>query len=249
MTRVAVLTYHAVDPVRSVLSVSPEEFRAHVQAIADSGRAVVSPSRLAAGLASDPPVEDGSFAFTFDDGYASVGEHAAPILESAGFPYAIFLVTSWVGRTSDWPGEPVGARRAPLLGWQEIERLAARGAEIGVHTADHVLLAGAPESVVRRQIDESRAEIEHRLAIAPRIFAYPGGRVDTAARELARSRFPACFGTRHARMAEDDDRAEISRVETFYFREPRRFERLFSPAIDARLAARRALRRIRRLVG
>lgn len=249
MTRVAVLTYHAIDPVRSVLSVTPREFRSHVEAVARSGRPVVAPSRLAAPFGTDPPVADGSFAFTFDDGYASVGEHAAPVLESFGFPYAVFLVTSWVGRTSDWPSEPLSAPRAPLLGWRDVERLASGRAEIGAHTCDHVLLAGAPKSVVRQQIEESQAEITRRLATEPRIFAYPGGSVDPASREIAGSRFAACFGTRHARMADTDDRAEIPRVEMFYFREPGRFERLFSSAIDARLAARRALRRIRRMAG
>ena len=247
MTRVAILTYHAIDSSGSVLSVSPGEFRAHVEAVAQSGRPVVSPSRLAAGFGADPPVADGSFAFTFDDGYASVGEHAAPLLESFGFPYAIFVVTSWAGRTSDWPSEPAWVRRAPLLDWRQLEKLAASGAEIGSHTSDHPDLSRSPEFLVREQIEESRAEIERRLGFAPRLFAYPRGRSRESARRIAAERFAACFGTRHARMRDADDRADIPRVESFYFREPRAFRRLFSPAVDARLGARRILRRIRRL--
>src|SRR5262245_44779399 len=100
MTRVAVLTYHAIDRTGSVLSVSPEEFRAHVEAVARSGRPVLAPSRLASPFHVQPPVADGSIAFTFDDGYASVAEHAAPILEANGLPYAVFLVTSRVGLTN-----------------------------------------------------------------------------------------------------------------------------------------------------
>jgi hypothetical protein len=49
-------------------------------------------------------------------------------------------------------------------------------------------------------------------------------------------------------MRDGDDRGQIPRVETYYFRQPRRFARLFSPAIDARLAIRRAMRRVRRLL-
>ncbi len=172
MTRIAVLTYHAIDRSGSVLSVSPEDFRAHVEMIAGSGRPVVAPSRLA--LA--PPGEreslaDGGFAFTFDDGYASVAEHAAPLLRAHGFPFAVFLVTSWVGRSNDWPSQPAWVPRAPLLDWDAAGLLASAGAEIGAHTADHAPLAGAPEPAVREQIEASRAEIERRTGIAPRLFA------------------------------------------------------------------------------
>ena len=248
MTRVAVLTYHSIDPSGSVLSVSPEEFRAHVEAVVRSGRKVVAPSWLAAPLGLDPRVEDGSFAFTFDDGYASVADHAAPLLESFGFPFGIFLVTSRVGLDNDWPGQPAWVPRAPLLDWSRIERLAVIGAEIGAHTASHQDLSAAPESLAREEIEASRAEIERRLGVLPRIFAYPGGRSSPLVRRIAVSLFDVCFGTRHARVSDEDGRSEFPRIETFYFREPRRFLRLFSPRVDARLAARRALRRVRRLL-
>jgi peptidoglycan/xylan/chitin deacetylase (PgdA/CDA1 family) len=248
MTRIAVLTYHAIDRSGSVLSVAPEDFRAHVEMIARLGHPVISASRLAPAPSGErEPLEDGSFAFTFDDGYASVAEHAAPLLQAYGFPFTVFLVTSWVGKSNDWPSQPAWVLRAPLLGWDAIGRLAEAGAEIGAHTADHMPLPGALERVVREQIEASRAEIERRTGVAPRLFAYPGGRADDAARRIAGSRFAACFGTRHARAREEDDRAELPRIETFYFREARRFARLLSPAVDARLAARRALRRLRRL--
>lgn len=248
MTRVAVLTYDAIDCSGSVLSVAPEDFRAHVEMIARSGFPVIPASRLASAPPGErEPVEDGSFAFTFDDGYASVAKHAAPLLQDHGFPFAIFLVTSWVGKSNDWPSQPGWVPRAPLLDWDAIGGLAAAGAEIGAHTANHTSLAGAPEPAVREQIEASRAEIERRTGVAPRLFAYPGGRADEAARRIAGSRFAACFGTRHARAREEDDRAELPRIETFYFRDARRFARLFSPAVDLRLAARRALRRLRRL--
>jgi peptidoglycan/xylan/chitin deacetylase (PgdA/CDA1 family) len=246
--RVCVLTYHAIDESESVLSVSPGQLRAHLEIIARSGRRVLPASRLASGFEEAAPVEDGSFVLTFDDGYASVARDAAPLLREFGFPYAIFLVTNWVGRDNSWPSQPAWVPRAPLADWEQIASLVEEGAEIGAHTADHVRLAGAPEVLVRQQIDESVVEIERRLGVVPRLFAYPSGSVDASARQIARSRFAACFGTRHARMKEGDDRAEIPRVEMFYFRQPRRFTHLFSPAIDARLSARRALRRIRRLL-
>jgi peptidoglycan/xylan/chitin deacetylase (PgdA/CDA1 family) len=248
MTRVCVLTYHAVDASGSILAISPEDFRAHVEAVARSGRSVVAPSRLEKPFDQGDPVAADAFAFTFDDGFASVAEFAAPILASHGFPYAIFLVTSWVGRTNDWPGQPGPIVRAPLMGWDAVARLASQGTEIGAHTADHPDLTGLSDEGVVEQLDNASQEIESRTGIRPRLFAYPGGRADARVRRLAAARYSICFSTRHARMASDDERSDAPRVETYYFRTARQFARLFSPGIDRRLAARRFLRRVRRIV-
>jgi peptidoglycan/xylan/chitin deacetylase (PgdA/CDA1 family) len=247
VSRVAVLTYHAIDGSGSILSVSPGDFRAHIEAISRSGRPVIAPSRLASPFADEPPIGEDGFALTFDDGFASVAEHAAPILAAHRFPYAVFLVTAWVGRTNDWPGQPTWVERAPLLGWAAVERLAASGAEIGTHTADHVDLTRLPDAAATEQLDSASREVERRIGIKPRLFAYPGGRSDGRCRRLAAARFDASFGTRHARMKDSDDRADLPRIETYYFRSPRRFSRLLSPGIDRRLAGRRFLRRLRRL--
>jgi peptidoglycan/xylan/chitin deacetylase (PgdA/CDA1 family) len=249
MTRVAVLTYHSIDRTGSVLSVSPEEFRAHVEAIAKSGRPVIPPSRLTAPFSSAPPVADGSFALTFDDGYASVAEHAAAVLEAHGFPYALFLVTSRVGLDNAWPSQPPWVPRAPLMGWDIVAALASRDAEIGAHTRDHADLTLMPGPEAREQLESSAAEIRRRIGRDPRLFAYPGGRSTPAVRGMAAALFSASFSTRHARTTDADDRSDLPRVETFYFRDPGRFRRLFSPSLDLRLAARRALRGARRLRG
>jgi peptidoglycan/xylan/chitin deacetylase (PgdA/CDA1 family) len=247
MSRVAVLTYHAIDRSGSVLAVSPEDFRAHVEAVSRSGRPVIAPSRLARPFGGDTPIARDGFAFTFDDGLASVAEAAAPLLSAHGFPYAVFLVTSWVGRTNDWPGQPGWVVRAPLMGWDSLGRLAEAGAEIGAHTADHPDLTTLSEAGIVEQLEASSREIEKRIGVRPRLFAYPGGRADERGERLAAARFEACFGTRHARMTDEDDRFNIPRIETHYFQSPRRFARLLSPGVDRRLAVRRLLRRARRI--
>ena len=249
MTRVAVLTYHSIDRTGSVLSVSPEDFRSHIEAIARSGRPVVAPSRVASPLSAAPAVADGSFALTFDDGYASVAEHAAPILEAHGFPYALFLVTDRVGLDNAWPSQPSWVPRAPLMDWDAAAALALKGAEIGAHTRDHADLTLMPEPEAREELESSAAEIRRRLGTGARIFAYPGGRSNAAVRAAAAALFSASFSTRHARATGADDRSSLPRVETFYFRDPSRFRRLFSPSLDLRLAARRALRGANRLRG
>ena len=244
--RIAVLTYHMIEESPSVLAVSPEELRAHLEAIASSGAPVLAPSLIAGALPSGAGPD--GFALTFDDGYASVERFAAPLLRDFGFPFGVFLVTSRMGRDNGWPSQPSWVPRRPLLDWDAAARLAECGGEIGAHTHTHPDLTLLSASGALAEVEKSRDEIAARLGRAPSIFAYPGGRASGSARDAARRLFPASFGTRHARMTEDDDRAEIPRVEICYFRSVRRFGRLFSPGIDARLAARRALRKARRLL-
>lgn len=244
MKRVAVLTYHMIEDTPSPLAISPDEFRGHLEALAASGAPVVAPSRLAEEFAADSAPD--AFAITFDDGYASVARFAAPILREYGFPFAVFVVTSRVGKDNDWPGQPPWVPRRPLLDWDAIRSLAAAGGEIGSHTASHPDLTRLAPDAVIGEMERSRCEIEERLGQAPALFAYPGGRSDPASRAAAGSLFAASFGTRHARMRNGDDRAKIPRVEICYFRTVREFRRLFSSGIDARLAGRRFLRTARR---
>src|SRR5262249_1479295 len=154
------------------------------------------------------------FVFTFDDGFASVAEFAAPILAERGFSYAVFLVTSWVGKTNDWPGQPGWVARAPLMGWDPVAKLAAAGAEIGLHTMARPDLQDLPDSATVEQLGGCANEVERRLGRRPRLFAYPGGRANERCRRRAAARFEAAFGTRHARMTDEDDRFDIPRIET-----------------------------------
>src|SRR5215218_1530937 len=69
-------------------------------------------------------------ALTFDDGLMSVATTAAPILAEYGVPWSMFVVSNWADGLHTWDQDV-------LLGWREIERLAAAGAEIGSHSASH----------------------------------------------------------------------------------------------------------------
>lgn len=69
---------------------------------------------------------------TFDDGLRSYYTHAYPVLKRYGFPSILSVVTAWV----DGRSHPDGYR-APLLGWEELRRLARSPlVEIVSHTDD-----------------------------------------------------------------------------------------------------------------
>jgi peptidoglycan/xylan/chitin deacetylase (PgdA/CDA1 family) len=93
-----VLVYHrvatpAIDPWN--LSVSPENFAAHVAALVRYTR-VVPLTELQEAVRAAP--ERPLVAITFDDGYVDNLQAAAPILAAAGAPATVFLVTGSLGR-------------------------------------------------------------------------------------------------------------------------------------------------------
>ena len=77
---------------------------------------------------------------TFDDAFAVVREHAAPVLDLLGVPGTVFAPTDLVtvGKAMSWSGLESHAltpkERRPMT-WRELDDLAAAGWEIGSHSA------------------------------------------------------------------------------------------------------------------
>jgi peptidoglycan/xylan/chitin deacetylase (PgdA/CDA1 family) len=92
-----VILYHACEPRESAftrrlgVTITPDDFAAQLDFLA-SQYDVVAVDELAT---STPP--PGAAAITFDDGYRSVLDHAAPLLEARGMPATVYLVTDVVG--------------------------------------------------------------------------------------------------------------------------------------------------------
>jgi peptidoglycan/xylan/chitin deacetylase (PgdA/CDA1 family) len=66
------------------------------------------------------------------------------------------------------------------LTWEMIRRMHEDGFTIGSHTKSHVLLTAEQKDRVRRELTESRQELELRLNVPIRHFAYPDGRFNPA---------------------------------------------------------------------
>lgn len=117
---------------------------------------------------------------TFDDGYRSNYDIAAPLLEKNGFRGVFFIPSAEVALTrgaadinfrSAGPDQP-----EPRLSWPECRDLAARGHTIGSHTRTHLRLSDdqSTESL-NKEIAQSRVEIRRILGIDVRDFCWVGG--------------------------------------------------------------------------
>ena len=102
-----------------------------------------------------------TLAITFDDAYRSVIELAFPILSRVGFSATVFAPTDFVGTEEPmaWPGidhwrETEHAEELVPMSWEELERLAQAGWEIGSHTRSHPRLPTLDDSALENELPE-----------------------------------------------------------------------------------------------
>jgi peptidoglycan/xylan/chitin deacetylase (PgdA/CDA1 family) len=242
-----ILTYHSVSAGPPPLAIAPERFGEHLDCLLDAGAATLGVTELAGAL-KDDRVPERSVAITFDDGYADIAT-AAPMLLERGMRATVFCVAGYLGRVGDWPTLPPRAPRLPLAGPEQLTELAAAGFEIGSHGVEHAPLHIASESVLRRELVDSRAILEQAAATAVRAFAFPYGAAPPPhARGLLRAEYDAaCLGGLKLARSTAEPLA-LPRVDAHYLRRPALLRGAVDGSIGPYLALRRAGARLRRLV-
>ncbi|UJF31516.1 polysaccharide deacetylase family protein [Paenibacillus hexagrammi] len=124
--KVAVLTYHHLDSEESSVTITPERFKAHMDALKAYGFHVISIEDFIDFLQKKKSVPANAVVLTFDDGYESVYRYAYPILKSEGMPATVFLIVGYV--------EDGTARKPAILNWSEITEMKRNGFSFYSHT-------------------------------------------------------------------------------------------------------------------
>jgi peptidoglycan/xylan/chitin deacetylase (PgdA/CDA1 family) len=178
---VLVLCYHAVSETwPAALAIEPERLDAQVGALVARG---YRGATFTEAVTKRSPGR--TLAVTFDDGFHSVLDLAAPILARHGLPATVFVATEHVGpeRLLDWPVLDhwvSGPHESELaaMSWDELGHLASTGWEIGSHTCSHPYLPTLDDSALRRELERSKAECSDRLGTPCESLAYPFGAMD-----------------------------------------------------------------------
>ena len=245
---VLVVTYHAVDGGPAPLSVSPARLRAHLDEVEGSGATVLTLRELAAALRGGA-LPDRAVVLTFDDAFASVAEHAAPLLAERGFRATVFVVAGAIGGTNDWPSQPAGARRAPLADLGQLAVLAAAGWEIGSHGTEHLPLSRATPAAAQRELADSRAALEGALGVEVGSFALPyGDPPASSTREVLRATYAAACTTRPGFVRPTTDLWAVPRIDAHYLRRPGRLGRALEGSARWYVGVRGVAARTRRVV-
>jgi len=241
-----ILTYHAVQPGPAPLCIESALFAEHVTTIADAGVPVLTISELVAALRADA-LPERAVAITFDDGYASVAEHAAPVLAAHGLRATVFCVAGHVGGVSDWPTQAAWAPRLRLAAAAELVTLVGLGWEIGSHGVEHAPLGRADEQRARCEVVESQATLEHATGARVKSFAWPyGARPSEAAAAVIAATYDAACASGPAVVCRRSDPHALPRVDSHYLRSTDRLRRALEREPTGYLALRRAAGRTRR---
>src|SRR6266851_3410507 len=147
--------------------------------------------RWPATWARDGPGPRGMVVLTFDDGFATLHEHAFPILAAAHLPATIFLVADTLtpeGRTVDWvePSDNPPEAPLPTLALDQILEMQEAGISFGSHSYAHHDLTQLGEQECERDLRQSRELLESLLGRPVPFLAFPFGRHDERVRRAAR---------------------------------------------------------------
>ena len=187
-----VLCYHRVGgPLElGVTRVAKSVFARQMMTLARAGWKTLTLDQFAERLQPGQSAfrtQHSTFLLTFDDGYASLGEHVYPLLADIGFSATTFLITDYVGRHNTWDVRYTW-RRLPHLDWDTIGRWQERGFDFASHTASHARLPWLSDGQAAAELERSRETVRHRLGPqAGRAVAYPFGARDERIERLARA--------------------------------------------------------------
>jgi peptidoglycan/xylan/chitin deacetylase (PgdA/CDA1 family) len=155
-----------------------------------------------------------TFLLTFDDGYASLAEHAYPILADLDFTATTFLITDYVGGTNTWDVQYTW-NRLQHLSWPEIEQWRARGFDFASHGATHRRLTWLDDAAIETELRGSREMLMARLgADAGRAIAYPFGAVDD---RVVRHAQNAGYELGFAGVKGSGEALQLSRVPVYFW--------------------------------
>jgi peptidoglycan/xylan/chitin deacetylase (PgdA/CDA1 family) len=181
------LMYHSVSavggPMRD-LAVPPELLREQLTALRDAGYRLVGMTEALDLL--DKGSTDKLLAVTFDDGYRDFLTEGVPILKETGTGATLYASVGHLGETAGWLGR-WAPDFGPMLTWDELAEVRDAGVEIGNHSMIHHPLDVLPPEQLRTEIARSHDELEQRLQLAVRSFAYPHGYNSRRVRDIVAS--------------------------------------------------------------
>jgi peptidoglycan/xylan/chitin deacetylase (PgdA/CDA1 family) len=139
-------------------------------------------------------------AITFDDGCETDLLSAAPVLSELGFGATFYITTSFLGK-------------AGYLTTQQLRELSSRSFQIGSHSMSHAYLSDLDDSGLRREIFESKLQLEQLIGKPVEHFSSPGGRYDRRSIEMARTAGYRTLSTSRSRTnSANADRFALGRI-------------------------------------
>ncbi|WP_409343696.1 polysaccharide deacetylase family protein [Paenibacillus sp. MBLB4367] len=125
--QVIVLMYHhiAENEAGEEITITPDRFSKHMQALKDNHYQVVSIEDYIDYIKHDKKLPPNAVVITFDDGYESYYKYAYPVMKKHGFTGTNFLVLSYVD---------VPYPQLPFMNWEQVKEMKRDGFSFYSHT-------------------------------------------------------------------------------------------------------------------
>jgi len=188
---------------------TPEEYHDHFRCYLEDiqkSHCFVNVDQFVAMLSGEKAIVGHNILLTFDDANQSNRMMAEKVLAPMDIKAVFFIPTGFVRcETEQSIAKYVRERlKLPLfvgepspLDWNDLQWLIDQGHEIGAHTVSHARLSLlAEDEALQREIIGSGDELERKLGVHVRLFAYPFGDIDSinsVALAMIRERYQICF--------------------------------------------------------
>ena len=176
-----ILFYHRISDDHDPLATPVAQFAGQMRHLDALGYKVFD-VRTALEALSRSELPPRAVAISFDDAFCDVAEHAMPVLERFGQRATVFVSTrvSAGEHSFSWYREQPNVMSLDQV--QQLDR--SSPLEFEAHTLSHPNLPLVSEAEARREIEQSKAELEDLLAREVTVFCYPGGFFGDRERQL-----------------------------------------------------------------
>ncbi len=183
----------------------------------EGGWNVIDVSTLLAGLDDQDAWPPNAVLITFDDGYRSNLEVAAPVLSRFGYPAVIFVPTQFIGGCNAFDADIQYEPREIICGWDELFELERNGVSVQSHGVSHRRLSELSPGEQEHELSASKSVLESELGKPVELFSFPygdgGGAPRTTADLLARCGYRgACLYGGGPMQLPVGDRFRLTRV-------------------------------------
>jgi peptidoglycan/xylan/chitin deacetylase (PgdA/CDA1 family) len=176
--QVAVLSYHKVGPPapggwQTWFYVDEATFTAQLCWLLDHRWHPLDLDTFLRAIDDPGGLPEKSVLVTFDDGYRSLLDVAAPVMRRLKIPGVVFVPTDYVGGTNVWDQqvEPV----EPICSWDDLRALQANGFAVQAHSASHPAFSQVSAHTWPDELERPRLLLERHLSRPVTTFAYPYG--------------------------------------------------------------------------
>ncbi|WP_082856569.1 polysaccharide deacetylase family protein [Marinomonas atlantica] len=204
-----ILQYHHVDAStpRST-SVSPAEFREHMDYLKEAGFQVLDLAQALTNIRKGVVLPDKAVAITFDDAYRNIYQNGFPVLKQHEFPFTVFINTG-----------PIENKHRSFLTWEQMREMEKYGGVFANHTVNHPYMlrleAGESTAQWRQRMTEEVNTVERllieKLGHSPKMLVYPYGESNQEIREQVAQQGMIAFGQQSGVVNKDSDFTNLPR--------------------------------------